>query len=75
MLSYLDPGSGAIVVQAVAGGIAGIFVVIKMFGHRIADTLFFWRTSDDAELAEDPQGETDVEDAAIKDLEPAHAAD
>ncbi len=35
MLAYLDANSGSIVVAALAGGLAGIAVVLKMFGHRI----------------------------------------
>ena len=30
MLAYLDANSGSLVVSAIAGGIAGVFVVLKL---------------------------------------------
>ena len=33
MLSYLDPGTGSMIMAAFAGGFAG-FVLLKMYGHR-----------------------------------------
>ena len=47
VLAYLDPGSGSMILQALLGGVAGLFVAIKMFGVRIKETLFFWRKNDD----------------------------
>jgi len=35
MLGYLDAGTGSIIVAALAGGVAGIALVIKLFWHRI----------------------------------------
>ena len=35
MLAYLDANSGSIIVAALAGGLAGIAVLLKMFGHRV----------------------------------------
>lgn len=61
MLGYLDPGSGSIIVQAVVGGVAGAVVAFKMFGRRIFDVLFFWRSSSptaEAELDPDAEGVT-----------------
>jgi hypothetical protein len=34
-LAYLDPGSGSMIMQALAGGIAGFAVVGKMYWRRI----------------------------------------
>jgi hypothetical protein len=34
MLSYLDPGTGSMIVTAFAGGFAGFVVLVKMYGHR-----------------------------------------
>ncbi len=34
MLSYLDPGTGSMIMAAFAGGFAGLFVLIKMYWHR-----------------------------------------
>ncbi len=35
LLAYLDPGSGSLLLQALLGGAAGLFVVLKTFGRRI----------------------------------------
>ena len=32
---YLDSGTGAMILQVVAGGVAGAAVMVKMFWHRI----------------------------------------
>lgn len=36
MLSYLDPGTGSMIAAALASGLAGFGVLVKMYGHRIA---------------------------------------
>ncbi|CAN5799343.1 hypothetical protein BH20ACT4_BH20ACT4_09620 [soil metagenome] len=36
MLSYLDPGTGGMIVAAFAGGAAGFGVLLRMYWHRIA---------------------------------------
>lgn len=56
VLAYLDPGSGSMILQAILGGAAGLFVAIKMFGVRLKQTLFFWRKDEenDAEAAKAP---------------------
>ena len=33
--NYIDPGAGAMLLQIVFGGVAGIAVVVKIFWHRI----------------------------------------
>ena len=35
MLSYLDPGAGSMILQALAGGIAGVVAVGKLYWTRI----------------------------------------
>jgi hypothetical protein len=35
MFSYLDAGTGSMIIAAFAGGAAGIGVLMKMYGHRI----------------------------------------
>ena len=47
VLAYLDAGSGSMILQAMLGGVAGLFVAIKMFGVRVKNTLFFWRKNDE----------------------------
>jgi hypothetical protein len=36
------------ILQAVLGGAAGLFVAIKMFGLRMKRIIFFWRKDEDA---------------------------
>ena len=35
LLSYLDPGSGSLVLQMLLGGVAGVAIAIKLFWGRI----------------------------------------
>jgi hypothetical protein len=35
VLSYLDAGTGSMIVAAFAGGAAGIAVLLRMYGHRL----------------------------------------
>ena len=39
MLGYLDPGAGSMILQALAGGLAGLAVVGKLYWGRIKRTL------------------------------------
>jgi hypothetical protein len=41
-LAYLDPGSGSIMLQLLFGGVAGLAVLARLYGRRIASTLG-WR--------------------------------
>lgn len=36
MFSYLDPGTGSMIAAALAGGVAGLGVLFKVYAHRIA---------------------------------------
>ncbi len=33
--AYLDPGSGSMILQLLLAGLAGAFVVLKLFWHRV----------------------------------------
>lgn len=35
ILSYLDPGTGSIIIQSIVAGLLGIAVAIKLFWQRI----------------------------------------
>jgi hypothetical protein len=39
MLAYLDPGAGSLILQALAGGIAGIAVVGRLYWARVKRVL------------------------------------
>jgi hypothetical protein len=36
------------ILQAMLGGAAGLFVAIKMFGVRMKNIIFFWRKDEEA---------------------------
>jgi len=38
-LGYLDPGTGTMILQMIAGAVAAAAVVLKMFGRRILRAL------------------------------------
>jgi hypothetical protein len=44
MLSYIDPGAGSMILQALAGGVAGAMVVGKLYWSRIKRALRFGRS-------------------------------
>lgn len=34
-LAYLDPGSAAVIIQMIGGGVAAIVVTLKLYGRRL----------------------------------------
>jgi hypothetical protein len=52
------------ILQALLGGVAGLFVAIKMFGVRIKETLFFWRKNEDEAPAPAPERQAAVPEPA-----------
>lgn len=51
MLAYLDPGAGSLILQLLAGGLAGIAVMGKLYWARVKRVLRFGRgdsASDDS---------------------------
>jgi hypothetical protein len=49
LLAYLDPGSGSMILQIIAGGAAAVAVTAKLYWNRI---LKFLRIRKDDETAE-----------------------
>ena len=47
--SYIDPGSGSLLLQALAGGVAGIAVAGKLYWHRVKRFFRFGRPESDQE--------------------------
>jgi hypothetical protein len=41
--SYIDPGSGSLLLQALAGGVAGVAVVGKLYWQRLKRLFGFGR--------------------------------
>jgi len=65
MLSYLDPGTGSMIIAAFAGGLAGMFVFIKLYWHRFLG-IFSKKHRAKAEearaqLVGDPDADVDVD--------------
>ena len=46
-LSYLDPGSGSMILQMIAGGTAAIAVTGKLYWRRLLKLLRIRKTDDD----------------------------
>ena len=34
--AYIDPGTGGVLVQLLTGGVAGLFVLVRLYWHRLA---------------------------------------
>ncbi len=45
--SYLEPGTGSILVQLIMGGMAGVLMVIKLYWNRVKS--FFIKTNSNLE--------------------------
>jgi hypothetical protein len=64
MLSYLDPGTGGMILAAVAGGFAGLRVLLKMYGHRVLGVFSKKHRAEaeaaKAQLAGDAEADADV---------------
>ena len=43
MLAYIDPGAGSLILQALAGGVAGLVVFGKLYWGRLKRVLRFGR--------------------------------
>ncbi len=52
VLAYLDPGSGSMILQILAGGVAAVAVTAKLYWNRILRFLHIRK--DDPEAAETP---------------------
>ena len=52
VLAYLDPGSGSMILQILAGGVAAIAVTARLYWNRI---LKFLRIKKDDEVVEPKQ--------------------
>jgi len=38
-MAYIDPGSGSMLLQIILGGVAGLFVIFKLYWHRLLTVL------------------------------------
>ena len=53
LLAYLDPGSGSMILQILAGGVAAIAVTAKLYWNRVLK--FLRIKKDDDDVAENKQ--------------------
>lgn len=49
MLAYIDPGAGSLILQALAGGVAGAMVVGKLYWARVKRVLRLGRSESTAD--------------------------
>lgn len=54
--SYLDPGTGSMLLQVLLGGVAAVVVGVKFYWHKICSLFGFGPKPE----AEEEQGESDV---------------
>jgi hypothetical protein len=47
-VSYIDPGSGSLFLQALAGGVAALGVTTKLYWRRIKRVLHIGKTEDES---------------------------
>jgi hypothetical protein len=50
LLAYFDPGSGSLLLQAVIGGTAGLFVFAKYLWESAPSIYRGWKTKSDSSL-------------------------
>jgi len=50
-LSYIDPGSGSLLLQGIAGGIAAAGVMVKVYWKRLRRFLHIDRPEDESSTA------------------------
>jgi len=46
-LAYLDPGSGSMIVQLLAGGVAAVGVTARLYWRRVRRVLGFGKNDDE----------------------------
>ena len=39
IIAYIDPGTGSLLLQLLLGGLAGLWVMLKLYGRRIRSLL------------------------------------
>ncbi len=57
--AYLDPSSGSILIQIILGGIAGFFVLLKIYWRRIRRALGLYGQDTAEASAEEPEKENE----------------
>jgi hypothetical protein len=55
VLAYLDPGSGSMILQMLAGGVAAVAVTAKLYWNRVLKFLHIKKDDEDTESPQQPQ--------------------
>ena len=55
VLAYLDPGSGSMILQLLAGGVAAVGVAAKMYWRRLTRFLHLRKDEPEADTASKPE--------------------
>jgi hypothetical protein len=53
VLAYLDPGSGSMILQIVAGGLAAVAVTVKLWWDRVLKFLHIRKREEEPERSDD----------------------
>jgi hypothetical protein len=56
VLAYLDPGSGSMILQIIAGGLAAVAVTAKLYWNRVLRLLRIRKDEPEAAKSDAPQG-------------------
>jgi hypothetical protein len=56
VLAYLDPGSGSMILQIIAGGLAAVAVTAKLYWNRILKFLRIRKDEPEEHKSDAPQG-------------------
>jgi hypothetical protein len=55
VLAYLDPGSGSMILQVLAGGVAAAGVAAKLYWRRLTRLLHLRKDEPEADTASEPE--------------------
>jgi hypothetical protein len=56
VLAYLDPGSGSMILQVIAGGVAAVAVTAKLYWNRLLKFLHIRKDEPETAKAEPARG-------------------
>ncbi len=58
----MDPGTGSMLLQLILGGVAGLFVIIRLFWHRILAVLGIRKDEAPAEPGSEVDDQLETQD-------------
>jgi len=54
-MAYIDPGSGSMLLQLILGGVAGLFIIFKLYWYRFLTFLGIRKETEVPEEDSEPQ--------------------